>query len=172
MPKLVIVVAMAENRVIGQDGGLPWHLPEDLKRFKAVTMGKPLVMGRKTWESLPRKPLPGRPNLIVTRQPGFQADGALVFADLDKALSEANRLADELGVDEVCLIGGAQLYADLLPKVDRIYLTEVDLEPEGDAGFPDLSPEEWREVSAESVEAAEGDDAGFTLRVLDRVRAS
>ena len=75
MPKLVIVVAMAENRVIGQDGGLPWHLPEDLKRFKAVTMGKPLVMGRKTWESLPRKPLPGRPNLIVTRQPGFQADG-------------------------------------------------------------------------------------------------
>ncbi len=168
MPKLVIVVAMAENRVIGQDGGLPWHLPEDLKRFKAVTMGKPLVMGRKTWESLPRKPLPGRPNLIVTRQPGFQADGALVFADLDKALSEANRLADELGVDEVCLIGGGSLYEQAFDKVDRIDLTEVRLKPDGDTVFPALDPAAWRELSRTPATAADGTE--FDHVILERLQ--
>ncbi|WP_425404019.1 dihydrofolate reductase [Hwanghaeella sp.] len=167
MPKLVIVVAMAENRVIGRDGGLPWHLPEDLKRFKAVTMGKPLVMGRKTWESLPRKPLPGRPNLVVTRQKGFEAEGALVFAELDAALAEADRLAQASGVDEVCLIGGGSLYEQAFEKVDRIDLTEVRLAPEGDTHFPELDPTSWREVSRDTATAADGTE--FDHVILERV---
>ena len=167
MPKLVIVVAMAENRVIGRDGDLPWHLPEDLKRFKAVTMGKPLVMGRKTWDSLPRKPLPGRPNLVVSRQPGFAADGAEVFAELDAALAEADRLAREMGVDEVCLIGGGSLYEQAFAKVDRIDLTEVRLSPEGDTLFPDLDPAEWREVSRTPAVSADG--TAFDHVILERV---
>lgn len=169
--KLAIVVAVAKNGVIGRDGDLPWRIPSDLKRFKQVTLGKPVVMGRKTWDSLPRKPLPGRANFVISRSVSAAA-GASVFADVDACLDEARGAAIEAGVDEVCLIGGAQLYADLLPRVDRIYLTEVDLEPEGDAGFPALSPEDWREVSVETVEPAEGDDSGFTLRVLDRARTS
>jgi dihydrofolate reductase len=167
VPKLVIVVAMAQNRVIGRDGGLPWHLPEDLKRFKAVTMGKPLVMGRKTWESLPRKPLPGRPNLVVTRQPGFRADGAQVFDDLDAALAEANRLAEDLGVDEVCLIGGGSLYEQAFGKVDRIDLTEVRLAPDGDTVFPELDPASWREVSRTPATAADGTE--FDHVILERL---
>lgn len=166
MPKLVIVVAMAENRVIGRDGGLPWHLPEDLKRFKAVTMGKPLVMGRRTWESLPRKPLPGRPNLIVTRQPEFEAEGAQVFTDLDQALAAADSLAREMGVDEVCLIGGGSLYEQAFDKVDRIDLTEVRLSPEGDTLFPELAPTEWREVSRHAATAADG--TAFDHVILER----
>lgn len=169
--KLAIVVAVAKNGVIGRDGDLPWRIPSDLKRFKQVTLGKPVVMGRKTWDSLPRKPLPGRANFVISRSLSAAA-GASVFADVDACLAEARGAAIEAGVDEVCLIGGAQLYANLLPRVDRIYLTEVDLEPEGDAGFPALSPDDWREVSAETVKPADGDDAGFTLRVLDRVETS
>lgn len=164
--KLVIVVAMAENRVIGRDGGLPWHLPEDLKRFKAVTMGKPLVMGRRTWESLPRKPLPGRPNLVVTRQTDFEAEGAIVFDSLDSALAEADRLAEELGVDEVCLIGGGSLYEQAFDKVDRIDFTEVQLSPEGDTVFPEIDPAAWREVSRQPAVSAEG--TKFDHVILDR----
>ena len=168
--KLAIVVAVARNGVIGRAGDLPWRIPSDLKRFKQVTLGKPVVMGRKTWDSLPRKPLPGRANFIISRSMTAAA-GAYVFADVDACLDEARAAAVDAGTDEVCLIGGAQLYADLLPRVDRIYLTEVDLAPEGDAHFPPLDEAEWREISAERVEASEKDDAGFTLRVLDRTRA-
>lgn len=166
-PKLVFVVAVGRNGVIGRDGDLPWRIPSDLKRFKQVTLGKPVVMGRKTWDSLPRKPLPGRPNFVISRSLG-QADGADVFAEPAAALAAARASAQALGVDEVCLIGGAQLYRDLLDQADRLYLTEVELEPEGDAVFPALEASVWREVSAERVAAGPGDDAGFTLRVLDR----
>ena len=166
--KLVSVVAVARNGVIGRDGDLPWRIPSDLKRFKAVTLGKPVVMGRKTWDSLPRKPLPRRANIVISRSLG-DAVGAQVFADLELALEAARGAAVEAGVDEICLIGGAQLYRDLLDRTDRIYLTEVDLEPEGDARFPALDPVQWREVSAQRVDAAPGDDAGFTLRILDRI---
>lgn len=167
MPKLVIVVAMAENRVIGRDGGLPWHLPEDLKRFKAVTMGKPLVMGRRTWESLPRRPLPGRPNLVVTRQTDFQAEGAQIFADLDSALAEAERQAVALGVDEVCLIGGGSLYEQAFDRVDRIDFTEVHLAPEGDTVFPEMDPSDWRELSR--VPATSADGTVFDHVILERI---
>lgn len=165
---LAIVVAVARNGVIGRNNDLPWRIPSDLKNFKAVTLGKPVIMGRRTWESLPRKPLPGRANLVVSRSVQT-LDGADVFADADKALMAAQAIAATDGASEVCLIGGAALYQALLPLTDRIYLTEVDLEPEGDAHLPMLNPVEWREVSAERFDAAPGDDAGFVVRVLERV---
>ncbi len=166
-PKLVIVVAMAQNRVIGRDGGLPWHLPEDLKRFKAVTMGKPVVMGRRTWESLPRKPLPGRPNLVVSRSKDFVAEGAEVFDNLDDALKMARDIAVEMGVGEFCLIGGGSLYEQAFDQVDVIDLTEVRLSPDGDTLFPDLKGQDWREVSRQS--ACSKDGTQFDHVVLERL---
>ncbi|MCR9129936.1 MAG: dihydrofolate reductase [Alphaproteobacteria bacterium] len=167
-PILAAVVAVAKNGVIGRNGDLPWRIPSDLKRFKEATLGKPVIMGRKTWESLPRKPLPGRANYVISSTlPGVE--GAQVFADAEEALEAATREAQRAGVDEVCLIGGAQLYADLLERTQRLYLTEVDLEPEGDARFPALDPQQWRLVRSERVERGERDDAGFTVKVLDRV---
>jgi len=166
--KLVSVVAVAKNGVIGRDGDLPWRIPSDLKRFKAVTLGKPVVMGRKTWESLPRKPLPGRSNFVISRSMPSAA-GAHVFDTVDAGLDAARGAAIEAGTDEVCLIGGAQLYADLLDRTDRIYLTEVDLEPEGDAIFPALDPDDWMVSQSERVEPSDKDEAGFTVKVLDRL---
>jgi dihydrofolate reductase len=157
------VVAVARNGVIGREGGLPWHISSDLKRFKEITMGKPVVMGRKTWDSLPRKPLPGRRNIVITRQPGFLADGAEVVATPEEALGLC------VGAPEVAVIGGGEIYRLFWPMVDRLYLTEVDLEVEGDTHFPALDPAQWREVSRELHPRSERDSAAFTLRVLDRM---
>lgn len=165
---LSIVVAVAKNGVIGRGNDLPWRIPSDLKNFKATTLGKPVIMGRRTWDSLSRKPLPGRANFVVSRK-SESLEGAVVCDTPEKALRKAREAARENGAGEVCLIGGAALYGALLPLVSRIYLTEVDLAPEGDTHFPVLNPPEWREVSAERVEAGEGDDAGFVVRVLERV---
>lgn len=166
-PKLTLVVAVAKNGVIGRDGNLPWRLSSDLKRFKAATMGKPVLMGRKTWDSLPRKPLPGRQNLILTRDADFKANDAWVYTDLHVMLAAARAMAEAAGVEEACVIGGAQLYNAVLPQADRIILTEVNLEPEGDAHLQlDLSS--WREVSREAVAAGPNDDADFVVRVLER----
>ena len=167
--KLVHVVARGANGVIGQEGDLPWRLPSDLKRFKAVTLGKPVVMGRKTWESLPRKPLPGRANIVVSTTL-TEAEGAEVFDDLWHGLEAARAAAIQAGVEEVCVIGGAQLYSQTLDKADRLYLTEVELSPGGSARYPQIDEEAWREVHRERVEPGEGDDAAFTLRVLERAR--
>ena len=166
-PKLTLVVAVAKNGVIGRDGDLPWRLSSDMKRFKAATMGKPVLMGRKTWESLPRKPLPGRQNLILTRDADFKADGAWVYTDLNVMLATARAMAEAAGVDEACVIGGAQLYNAVLPQADRIVLTEVNLAPDGDARL-DLDLSRWREVSREAVAAGPNDDADFVVRVLER----
>lgn len=166
-PKLTFVLAIARNGVIGRDGGMPWRLSSDMKRFRAATMGKPVLMGRKTWESLPKKPLEGRPNLVLTRDLRFAADGAWVYSNLDALIAAGRAMAAASGVDEACVIGGAQLYAAALPHADRIVLTEVDLSPEGDARMQlDLSG--WRETSRERVEAGPKDDAAFTVRVLER----
>lgn len=166
-PKLTLVVAVAKNGVIGRDGALPWRISSDMKHFKAATMGKPVLMGRKTWDSLPRKPLPGRQNLVLTRDADFKADGAWVYTDLAAMLAAARAMAEEAGVDEACIIGGAQLYNAVLPQADRIILTEVNLSPEGDARLGlDLS--QWREISREHVERGEKDDADFMVRVLER----
>ncbi len=166
-PKLTLVVAVAKNGVIGRGGDLPWRLSSDLKRFKTATMSKPVLMGRKTWDSLPRKPLPGRQNLILTRDAGFKANDAWVYTDLAVMLAAARAMAEAAGVAEACVIGGAQLYNAVLPQAERIILTEVDLEPEGDAHLAlDLS--RWREISREAVTAGPNDDADFIIRVLER----
>lgn len=167
IPKLTLVVAVAKNGVIGRDGALPWRLSSDMKRFKAATIGKPVLMGRKTWDSLPRKPLPGRQNLILTRDADFKADDAWVYTDLDAMLAAARAMAEAAGVAEACVIGGAQLYNAVLPRANRIVLTEVNLEPEGDAHL-DLDLSQWREVSRENVRAGPNDDADFVVRILER----
>lgn len=152
--KLSLIAAVARNGVIGRDNKLPWHLPNDLKYFKAVTLGKPVIMGRKTWESLGR-PLPGRTNIVITRQPGYAPAGAKTVASLDAALALAEQVALIDGVDECVVIGGAEIYAQALPRCDRLYLTEVHADVEGDAYFPAFDRARWREQQREDL-AAEG----------------
>jgi dihydrofolate reductase len=165
---IALVVARARNGVIGREGGLPWRLKSDLALFKATTLGKPIIMGRRTWDSLPRKPLPGRMNLVLSRDGSFEPTGALVCASFDEALEIAREQAREDGVDEVCVIGGTALFALALPKARRLYLTEVDAEPEGDAVFPAFDEGRWREARREVHLAGEGDDHPFVFRVLER----
>jgi len=165
--KLTLVVAVAKNGVIGRDGALPWRLSSDMKRFKAATMGKPVLMGRKTWASLPKKPLPGRQNLVLTRDADFKAEGAWVYTDLAAMLAAGRAMAEAAGVEEVCIIGGAQLYNAVLPQADRVVLTEVNLSPDGDAHL-DLDLSAWREVSREDIARGPNDDADFVVRVLER----
>ncbi|WP_421694753.1 dihydrofolate reductase [Aestuariivirga sp.] len=157
------VVAVSRNGVIGREGGLPWHISSDLKRFKEITMGKPVVMGRKTWDSLPRKPLPGRRNIVLTRAKSFSAEGAEVAGTVEDALALC------AGAPEVAVIGGGEIYRLFWPLVDRLYLTEVDLVVEGDTRFPELVPGEWREMGREVHAKGERDSAGFILRTLDRM---
>lgn len=140
---LALIAALADNRVIGIDNRLPWHLPADLKHFKAVTLGKPIIMGRKTWDSLGR-PLPGRLNLVVSRQADLKLDGAEVFASLPAAIARADAWARAQGVGELMLIGGAELYAQGLALAQRLYLTRVHLQPEGDAWFPEFAESDWQ----------------------------
>jgi len=166
-PKLTLVVAIAKNGIIGRDGALPWRLSSDLKRFKAATIGKPVLMGRKTWESLPRRPLPGRPNLVLSRDPSFRTEGAWNFTKLDALVAAGRAMAEEANVDEVCVIGGSHLFEATLPLADRIILTEVNLEPAGDTYFA-IDRSAWREISRENVAAGPNDDADFVVRVLER----
>jgi len=168
LPHLALVVARARNGVIGKDGDLPWRLRSDLQRFKAVTMGKPCIMGRRTWESLPLKPLPGRLNLVLSKNESFEAKGALVCTTLDEAVEIGREQATDDGVDEICVIGGTALFAMALPRAKRLYLTEVEAEPEGDALFPAFDEEAWIEVSSEAHPAGEKDDHAFVFRVLER----
>ena len=142
MPLVSIVVAMDERNGIGRNGGLPWRLPEDLKRFKALTLGKPVVMGRRTWCSI-GKPLPGRRNVVVTRQRGLSLDGATVVGSLEQALVAVGE------VPEVCVIGGADIYRAALPVTDVLHVTRVHATVEADTFFPPLEPTEWMEVSRE-----------------------
>lgn len=165
MSIISLVVAVSRNGVIGRDGGLPWHISSDLKRFKTITMGKPMIMGRKTWDSLPRKPLPGRANIVISRSGTVSGEGAVVVRDANAALTMARREAPA----EICIIGGGEIYRLFLPLAGRIYLTEVQMDVEGDTRFPDLDPAQWQEVSRETVEAGPLDSAGFVLRVLERV---
>lgn len=168
-PKLCAVVAMDTNRVIGREGDLPWRLPSDLKHFKRVTLGKPCVMGRKTWESLPF-PLPGRPNLVLSRNAQYASKGADVFTELTAMIGKGFELAGNTGVDEVMLIGGGQLYSKLLPHCDRLYVTHVDAEVEGDAMFPEIKPSEWHLSSRDGPIQGPKDDHAFFVAVYDRVQ--
>ena len=168
IPKLCLIAARGRNGVIGTEGDLPWRLSSDLKHFKATTKGKPVIMGRKTWESLPFKPLPGRTNIVVTRQVGYAAEGAQVFTDLDAALAAGSAAAQADGVDEVFVIGGAQIYAEALHKADRLYLTDVEAEPAGEAVFPAFEESAWHEIHREAFAAGEGDDHAFIVRCLEK----
>ena len=168
LPTLAIVVARARNGVIGRDGGLPWRLRSDLQLFKANTIGKPCVMGRATWQSLPLKPLPGRLNVVLSRDPEFKPKGALVCDRFDEALAIARETAADDGVEEFAVIGGAALFELALPKARRIYLTEVEAEPDGDVFFPAFDEAEFEEVRREAFPAGEKDDHPFVFRVLER----
>ena len=161
-------VAIADNGVIGHEGTMPWKLSGDMAHLKRVTMGKPLIMGRKTWDSLPKKPLPGRPHLVVTRDEAFDAPGAETYTDAQIALERAKEIAHDLEVHEVIVFGGAQIYAALFDHATRIYLTEVHATPQGDVSFPAFDPDKWREVSRERHEAGEKDSSAYSFVVLER----
>jgi len=166
--KIALVVAAARNRAIGLNNKMPWHLPEDLKYFKRVTMGKPVIMGRNTFESIGR-PLPGRPNIVISRNADYKADGITLVNSLEAALQAAVQLLPP-GTDEVMVIGGAQIYAQALAQADRLYLTEVDAEPEADAFFPAIERAEWRESARESHAACERNPYAYSFVVLERAR--
>ncbi|MBW2472126.1 MAG: type 3 dihydrofolate reductase, partial [Deltaproteobacteria bacterium] len=146
--RISLIVAMAENRVIGRDNQLPWRIPADLKHFKALTMGKPIIMGRKTYESIGR-PLPGRDNIVITGDTSYRAEGCQVVHTLEEALRSAG------GAEEAMIIGGATLYRQTLKDADRLYLTLVKAQPEGDTWFPKIEPQEWREIRREVHRADE-----------------
>ena len=153
--RLNLIYAQSQNGVIGINNTLPWHLPQDLAHFKAKTSGCPVIMGRKTWDSLPPKfrPLPGRTNIVITRDAGFQAEGARVVQTLEQALALAEKICLIDGAEEAVVIGGAQIYALALPLADRLYLTQVHADVEGDAHFPPLDLAQWHELGREDFAA-------------------
>nr|AIA18613.1 Dihydrofolate reductase [uncultured bacterium] len=162
-PILSAIVAMAENRIIGKNNQLPWHLPADLKHFKTITSGHPILMGRKTHESI-GKPLPNRLNIILTRDPNYQTTGCTVVTSVESALKEAAR-HDE---NELFIIGGAEIYKQLLARIQRLYLTIVHHEVEGDAWFPELNLQEWKEISRVRHEADEANAFAYSFVLLER----
>jgi dihydrofolate reductase len=167
MMRISIYAAVAQNGAIGRDGGLPWKLSSDLGRFKSETMGKPLVMGRRTWEGLPRRPLPGRLNIVVTRQDSYLAEGAETAGSLDEAVKlAAERCAD--AADEICIIGGGQIYRQAMPIADRLRITHVLDDPEADTFFPPIDPRQWRVVSEQDVPAGEKDTHATRYSVYER----
>ena len=161
---ITLIVARAQNGVIGRDGGMPWHLPADLKRFKALTVGKPVVMGRKTFESI-GKPLPGRHNIVLTRQAGWAAPGVTVVPNLAEAVVAAG--LDPRVRGEIMIIGGAEIYALALPVATRVELTEVDAAPDGDTILPAFDPARWQEVAREAHPPADG-QPGYSYITLER----
>ena len=163
-------IARARNGVIGRDGRLPWRLGTDMANFRAVTMGKPVIMGRKTWDSLPRRPLVGRTNIVLSRDASFAPDGAMVCRGLADALALGQARAVRDGAPEVCVIGGASLFTLALARVDRLYVTDIDAEIAGDVVLPPIDERHWREVRREAHPASDRDDHPFVIRVLERVR--
>ena len=168
--RLTLIVARARNGVIGAGGKLPWRLRLDLQHFKRVTMGHPVIMGRKTWESLPIKPLPGRLNIVLSRDNALTLKGAVVVPTLDEAIELASEHAEDEAYDRVFVIGGDAIYRLALPQADEVIVSEIDADVAGDAHFPDLDPAQWSEVSAERIEPGEGDDHPFTIRTLRRCK--
>ncbi len=166
--KLAIYVAIAENGVIGRDNGLPWRLSSDLRRFKTATMGKPIIMGRKTWQSIGR-PLPGRLNIVVTRDPDFRAEGAEIVRSLDEGVKLGTvRGRCMAGADEVCVVGGGEIYRRALPLADRLYVTHVLASFDGDTLFPPIDPEVWRAVSTQEFPAGDRDTHATRYTVYER----
>jgi dihydrofolate reductase len=165
MSRIALVVATAANGVIGDRGKIPWRIPEDMQRFKQLTMGKPCIMGRKTWESLPKKPLPGRMNIVVTRDPHYKAEGALLVHSVDEAIARAQTESES----EIAVIGGEEIYRAALPCADVIYLTDVLAEFPGDAHFPAIDPRDWHETACE--EHVSNGGLKYCFAAFERIRA-
>lgn len=164
---IAIHAAVAANGVIGREGGLPWRLSSDLKRFKANTMGKPIIMGRKTWESFPKRPLPGRLNIVISRDPGYRAEGAETVTCLENALTLAADRCMNVA-DEICIVGGGEIYRQAMVAADRLKLTHVHGTFDGDTRFPEIDPEVWRVVSSEGFPAGEKDSHATRYTVYAR----
>jgi dihydrofolate reductase len=162
MIEIVLIVAVAENGVIGAQGAIPWRQKSDMQRFKAITMGKPIVMGRKTFVSFPRRPLPGRTNIVITRDPTFRAAGAIVTGSINEALTIARGDALRRSAAEIAVIGGAEIYAQAMPFADRLEITEVHARPDGDTVFSAIDRKLWREVARENHPPGAGDSAAFS----------
>ncbi len=160
--KIVLVAAVGENNVIGRGGQLPWRLKSDLKHFRDVTIGKPVVMGRKTYELI-GKPLKGRTNIVLTRDLGLVVPGGVLAASLDAALGYAREDAQKRGVEEIMVIGGSDVFDDTMPLAERLEITHVHASPEGDAFFPPIDPEIWREITRKEYPAGPDDDSGFAV---------
>jgi len=165
--RLAMIAAVAENGVIGTEGRIPWRIPSDMAFFKRTTMGKPIIMGRKQYESVGR-PLPGRTNLVVSRQPGYQPDGVIVINDLDAALEHGRTIAAADGADEAMVIGGGEIYAAAMPFADRLYISHVALSPAGEVIFPPIDPAVWMVIDEPRIEASPNDEARFVIRVYQR----
>lgn len=166
--KVSMIWAMTRNRVIGRDNGLPWRLPRDMKHFMTTTRGHPVIMGRRTFESMDRRPLPGRANIVVTGRPDYRSSGVTVVSSLNEALEEARGRCAELGVDEAFITGGSGLYAEGLKVADRLYVTEVDADIDGDTHFPEMDWDAWRRVSSEAFAADADNEFAFTVSVYER----
>ena len=169
--KICLIAARGRNNVIGHEGDLPWRLKGDLAFFKKVTMGCPILMGRKTWESLPVRPLKGRENIVMTRDWTYDAPGARVYSSFPAAVNTARAIAARQGAACVFVIGGATIYDIAMPFIDTIYMTEVDAMPEGDVFFPDLQPEQWTSETLETHAAGEGNDHAYRIVRMDREAA-
>jgi dihydrofolate reductase len=169
LPEIVLVYAVAENGVIGHDNNIPWRLKSDMQRFKALTIGKPIVMGRKTFESFPRRPLPGRTNIVITRNAGYTADGAVVAISLDAARAIAMGDALRRSAAEIAIIGGAEIYAQWMPFADRLEVTEVHARPVGDTTLPPVDLTVWEETARVRHPAAGEDSVDFSYVTYCRI---
>ena len=168
MVKMSLIVAVAENGVIGADGDMPWKLSTDLKRFKSLTMGKPMVMGRKTFESI-GKPLPGRTMIVVTRDRQWQSPGVVVVNSVSDAIAVAEKIASAEGQNEICVIGGGEIYRQTMPTADVLHYTIVHAAPVGDTKFPDIDRDQWKEEMREEIPYGERDSAATTYVVYSRI---
>ena len=166
--KIAMIAAVAENNAIGINNKMPWYLPGDLRYFKGITMGKPVIMGRKTFDSL-RRPLPGRTNIVITRDKTWQHEGVKVVHSLDDAIALAEDIALINGNEEIMVIGGEQIYRMALEKADRLYLTRVYQSFEGDAFFPELDETQWQETSRQDLQSEDDEPLTYSYLVLDRV---
>ncbi len=168
--RISLILAVSRNGVIGRNGAIPWRISTDMRRFRTLTIGKPIIMGRKQYDTV-GKPLEGRDNIVITRNPGFVAPGILGVPNLDAALQLAAKLARQRGADEIMVIGGAQIYALALPKADRVYISRVEADVDGDVRFDIGSMAGWRTVSSEDVPAGPKDEFRHIFCVLDRIPA-
>ena len=166
-PQIALILARATNGVIGNDNGLPWRLAGDMRHFREATMGKPIIMGRKTYQSI-GKPLGGRDNIVMTRDADFDAEGVHVARDLAAALAMAGQFCQNRGADQIMVIGGAEVYRAALPFAERIYLTQVHMKAEGEVNLPEFSANEWVETERQDCAKEPGDSADYSLVTLVR----